>query len=53
MAAIHGNKCNLRERAKMSAARESFIAFVGVFHFVTEEEKTLVGGESMLLASFH
>jgi hypothetical protein len=29
VAAIHGNMCNLRERAKMSAARESFTAFVG------------------------
>jgi hypothetical protein len=70
----------------MSAARESFTAFVGdagctqphrqvqrkvdnsvvllillpmnttkvdVFHFVNEEVKTLVGGESMSLASFH
>ena len=26
---VHGNACNLRERAKMSAARESFTAFVG------------------------
>jgi hypothetical protein len=26
---------------------------VDVFHFVNEEVKTLVGGESMLLASFH
>jgi hypothetical protein len=86
VAAVHGNTCNLRERAKMSAARESFTAFVGdagctqphrqvwkkvdnsivplillpmnttkvdVFHFVNEEVKTLVGGESMSLASFH
>jgi hypothetical protein len=86
VAAVHGNTCNLRERAKMSAARESFIAFIGdvgctqphrqvrrkvdssivplillpmnttkvdVFHFVNEEVKTLVGGESMSLASFH
>jgi hypothetical protein len=89
VAAIHGNTCNLRERAKMSAARESFTAFVGdagctqlsqphrqvrkkvdnsvvllillpmntmkvdVFHFVNEEVKTLVGRESMSLASFH
>jgi hypothetical protein len=86
VAAIHGNKCNLREQAKMSAIRESFTAFVGdvgctqlhrqvrrkvdnsvvplillpmnttkvdVFHFVNEEVKTLVGGESMSLASFH
>jgi hypothetical protein len=29
VAAVHGNTCNLRERAKMSAARESFTAFVG------------------------
>jgi hypothetical protein len=86
VAAVHGNTCNLRERAKMSAARESFTAFVGdtgctqshhqvqrkvdnsvvplillpmnttkvdVFHFVNEEVKTLVGRESMSLASFH
>jgi hypothetical protein len=86
VAAVHGNTCNLRERAKMSAARESFTAFVGdagytqphrqvrkkvdnsvvslillpmnttkedVFHFVNEEVKTLVGGGSMSLASFH
>jgi hypothetical protein len=86
VAAVYGNTCNLRERAKMSAARESFTAFVGdagctqphrqvrkkvdnsvvplillpmnttkvdVFHFVNEEVKTLVGGESMSLASFH
>jgi hypothetical protein len=86
VAAVHGNMCNLRERAKMSAAKESFTAFIGdagctqphhqvrrkvdnsvvplillpmnttkvdVFHFVNEEVKTLVGGESMLLASFH
>jgi hypothetical protein len=86
VAAVHGNTCNLRERAKMSAARESFTTFVGdagctqshrqvrrkvdnsvvplillsmnttkvdVFHFVNEEVKTLVGGESMSLASFH
>jgi hypothetical protein len=26
---------------------------VDVFHFVNEEVKTLVGGESMSLASFH
>jgi hypothetical protein len=84
--AVHGNTCNLRERAKMSAARESFTVFVGdagctqphcqvrkkvdnsvvplillpmnttkvdVFHFVNEEVKTLVRGESMSLASFH
>jgi hypothetical protein len=86
VAAIHGNTCNLRERAKMSAARESFTAFIGdagytqphrqvrkkvdnsvvplillpmnttkvdVFHFVNEEVKMLVGGESISLASFH
>jgi hypothetical protein len=86
VAAVHGNTCNLRERVKMSAARESFTAFVGdagctqshrqvqkkvenfvvplillpmnttkvdVFHFVNEEVTTLVGGESMSLASFH
>ena len=80
---VHGNTCNLR---KMSAARESFTAFVGdagctqphrqvqkkldnsvvllillpmnttkvdVFHFVNDEVKTLVEGESMSLASFH
>ena len=29
VAAVHGNTYNLRERAKMSAARESFTAFVG------------------------
>jgi hypothetical protein len=29
MAVVHCNTCNLRERAKMSAARESFTAFVG------------------------
>jgi hypothetical protein len=29
VAAIHRNTCNLRERAKMSAAMESFTAFVG------------------------
>jgi hypothetical protein len=29
VATVHGNTCNLRERAKMSAARESFTAFVG------------------------
>ena len=86
VAVVHGNTCNLRERAKMSAARENFTAFVGdarctqshcqvrkkldnsvvplillpmntlkvdVFHFVNEEVKTLVGKESMSLASFH
>jgi hypothetical protein len=86
MVAVYGNTCNLRERAKMSVARESFTAFVGdagytqphrqvrkkvdnsvvplillpmnttkvdVFHFVNEEVKTLVGGESMSLTSFH
>jgi hypothetical protein len=86
VAAVYGNTCNLRERAKMSAARDSFTAFVGdagctqlhrqvrkkvdnsvvplillpmnttkvdVFHFVNEEVKMLVGGESMSLASFH
>jgi hypothetical protein len=86
VAAVHGNTCNLRERAKMLATRESFTAFVGdaectqphrkvqkkvdnsivplillpmnttkvdVFHFVNEEVKMLVGGESMSLASFH
>jgi hypothetical protein len=86
VAAVHGNTCNLRERAKMSAARENFTAFVGdvgciqphrqvrkkvnnslvplillpmnttkvdVFHFVNEKVKTLVGGESMSLASFY
>ena len=80
VAAVHGNTCNLRERAKMSVARDSFTAFVGdvgctqlhcqvqkkldnsivplillpmnttkvdVFHFVNEEVKTLIGGESM------
>jgi hypothetical protein len=84
--AVHGNMCNLRERAKMSAARESFTTFVGdagctqphlqvrkkvdnsivplillsmntmkvdMFHFVNDEVKTLVGGESMSIASFH
>jgi hypothetical protein len=29
VAAIHGNTCNLRERVKMSAARESFTTFIG------------------------
>ena len=29
VAVVHGNTCNLRERAKMSIAKESFIAFVG------------------------
>jgi hypothetical protein len=29
VAAVHGNTCNLRERVKMLAAKESFIAFVG------------------------
>ena len=29
VATVHGNTCNLRERAKMSAARENFTAFVG------------------------
>jgi hypothetical protein len=29
VAAIHGNTCNLRVRAKMLAARESFTTFVG------------------------
>jgi hypothetical protein len=29
VAAVHGNMCNLRERVKMSAARENFTAFVG------------------------
>jgi hypothetical protein len=86
VAAVYGNTCNLRERAKMSAARESFTKFVvdagytqphrqvrkkvdnsvvllillpinttkvDVFHFINEEVKTLVGGESMSLASFH
>jgi hypothetical protein len=86
VAAVHGNTCNLRERAKMSAVRESFTTFVedagctqshrqvqkkvgnsviplilllmnttkvDVFHFVNEEVKTLVGGESMVPASFH
>jgi hypothetical protein len=86
VAAVHGNTCNLRERAKMSAARKSSTVFVGdagctqshrqvwrkvdnsvvplillpmnttkvdVSHFVNEEMKTLVGGESMSLASFH
>jgi hypothetical protein len=86
VAAVHGNTCNLRERVKMSAARENFTAFVGdagctqphrqvrkkvdnsvvplillpmnttkvdVFHFVNEEVKALVGGESMSLALFH
>jgi hypothetical protein len=86
VAAVHGNTCNLRERAKMSATMESFTAFIGdagctqphrqvrkkvdnsvvplillpmnttkvdVFHFVNEEVKTLVEGESMSLASFH
>ena len=28
VAAVHGNTCNLKERAKMSAARESFTSFV-------------------------
>jgi hypothetical protein len=86
VAAADGNMCNLRERAKMSAARESFTTFVGdagctqphlqvrkkvdnsivplillsmntmkvdMFHFVNDEVKTLVGGESMSIASFH
>ena len=86
VAAVYGNTCYLREQAKMSAARESFTAFVrdagctqshrqvrkkldntivllillpmntikvDVFHFVNEEVKTLVDGESMSLASFH
>ena len=84
--AVHGNTCYLRKQAKMSAARESFTAFVGdagctqphrqvrkkldntvvplillpmnttkvdVFHFVNEEVKTLMDGESMSLALFH
>jgi hypothetical protein len=29
VAAVHGNTCNLREQAKMLAARESFTTFVG------------------------
>ena len=86
VAVVHGIMCYLREQVKMSAAKESFTAFVGdagctqphrqvrkkldnivvplillpmnttkvdVFHFVNEEVKTLVDGESMSLASFH
>jgi hypothetical protein len=29
VAAVYWNTCNLRERAKMSAAREGFTAFIG------------------------
>ena len=29
VAAVHGNTCNLREQAKMSAAKDSFTAFIG------------------------
>jgi hypothetical protein len=29
VAAVHRNMCNLRERAKMSTAKESFTAFIG------------------------
>ena len=86
VATVHENMCNLKARAKMSIARESFTTFVGdagctqshcqvwkkldnsvvllillsmnttkvdAFHFVNEEVKMLVGGESMSLALFH
>ena len=29
VAAVHGNTCNLKERAKISAAKESFTTFIG------------------------